>query len=144
MDELVWCGKVNSPGFTANAAGGNTTQELAVTNNNPGNIREGKSGFKKFNSMEEGFTALQNQLNLYKTGKSAHTTGKETLLDVMKIYAPSSDNNDPESYAEHVAKMLGIKTSTPISQVDTKAWAAAIASMESPQAYKKLQSLRLV
>lgn len=143
MVKYIWLGKVASPA-TTNVTGDSSSQELAVKNNNPGNIRQGSTGFKKFNTMEEGFVALQKQLELYKTGKSSHTKGTETLLDVMKIYAPSSDNNNPEAYAKSIAKQLGVSVDTKISDIDTRAWAAAIASIESPQAYKKLQSLGLV
>ena len=92
--------------------------------------------------------ALKHQLNLYKKGKnnngSSHTTGKETLLEMMRIYAPASDNNTPDKYAQVVANFLGVTTSTKIADLDIDKWAAAIASVESPQAYKKLQSLGLV
>lgn len=98
--------------------------------------------------MEEGMDALKHQLNLYVKGKnnsgSSHTTGKETLLEMMRIYAPASDNNTPDKYAQTIANQLGISTSTKIADIDVNKWAAAISSVESPQAYKKLQSLGLV
>lgn len=94
--------------------------------------------------MEEGFGALTNQLDLYKSGNSRNTTGKETLLEAMKIYAPSSDNNNPTAYANSIAKALGIKTSDPISRISSADWAGAISAVESPQAYKELKRLGLI
>lgn len=94
--------------------------------------------------MKEGFAGLTKQLDLYKNGRSKNTTGKETLLEMMKIYAPSSDNNDPTTYANTIAKELGISTSDPISGISSKEWAAAISKVESPQAYKELKRLGLV
>ncbi len=124
--------------------GDNKTRELAVRNNNPGNIRQGSNGFRTYSSMEEGYGALVNQLGLYQEGDSAHTTGNETLLEAMKIYAPSSDNNNPTAYANRVAKAMGVTINTKISSLDLDKWAAAISQVESPQAYKELKRLGLV
>ena len=94
--------------------------------------------------MEEGFDALTYQLDLYKNGKSSNTTGNETLLEAMKIYAPKKDNNNPTEYANNVAKSLGITTGTKIKDIDSVDWAAVISSVESPQAHKELKRLGLI
>ena len=94
--------------------------------------------------MEEGWNALVNQMELYRSGRSKNTTGNETLLEAMRIYAPSSDNNNPDKYAQTIASTLGINTNTPISQISAKDWARAISMVESPQAYKELVRLGLV
>lgn len=124
--------------------GGKDTRELSVRNNNPGNIRQGSDGFRKYKTMEEGFGALTYQLDLYKTGKSSHTNGNETLGEMMAIYAPASDNNQPKKYAAHLAKKLGVTVDTPIRDLNTKSWAGAISSVESPQAFKILVSKGLL
>ncbi len=89
---------------------------LAEKNLNPGNVRYigqkgaklGEKGFAKFESTEEGFKALKNQLELYFTGKSKAAGYKklDTIQDIMNLYAPSSEN-DTNSYANALAKSTG-------------------------------------
>lgn len=89
------------------------------------------SGFRTFGSYEEGRAALENQLELYKTGKTKNPVKPTTsLLDAMSVYAPASDGNDPVNYAHFVARKLGVSASTPIHKLDTKKWADAIQQME--------------
>jgi hypothetical protein len=88
--------------------------------------------------MQEGYQALKRQLGLYKSGKSRHTDGSESLLDVMRIYAPSSDYNDPDRYAQDIADIIGVTPDTPIKDINTDAWALAISQLEDPAAYKQL------
>lgn len=40
--------------------------------------------------------------------------GARTLLDVISLYAPSSDGNDPDHYATVVARLVGINRRQPI------------------------------
>jgi len=120
--------------------GSGASIELASRNNNPGNIRvEGSdTEFVKFGSMQEGWDALLRQIDLYKTGKSKNTEGTETLMELMAIYAPKKDNNDPVSYANNLAKRLGINTDTLIKDINTNKLALAISEVESPQTYKSI------
>jgi len=122
----------------------NGTGDIALRQRNPGNIRKDKNSFKTFSTMEEGFGALTHQLDLYKSGGSNHTTGNETLLQAMKKYAPSEDNNNPEEYASTIAKRLGISVNDPIKGISTKDWAGAIAFVESKESYKELKKLGLI
>ena len=94
--------------------------------------------------MQEGWDALLNQLDAYRTGRSAHTSGKETLLEAMKIYAPSSDGNKPVEYAQTIANDLGIDINTPISNISAEDWAKAISKVESPQAHQELRRLNII
>lgn len=86
-------------------------------------------GFRTFSSYQEGRQALENQLDLYKTGKSAHTTGNETLAEATSIYAPPSENNT-ENYINFVSKKLGVDRNTPIKNINTKKWADAVQQIE--------------
>ena len=115
--------------------------DLASKNNNPGNIRvPGTKEFQKYDNLQAGFDALLKQIKMYQDGSSENTTGKETLLELMKIYAPASDKNDPEGYAKYLAEKLNISIDTPISQINTNKLALAIASKESTQAYDALKA----
>ncbi len=86
-------------------------------NNNPGNLvfanQDGatQSGrFASFKTYEDGYNALKNLLIWACTGQSHMYNPNATLLDFYKIYAPTSDGNDPSSYAEGVAKKIGVSS----------------------------------
>lgn len=91
-------------------------------NNNPGNIKDSKTGqFKTFESPYKGLEALHEDLNAKITGNSPHMTatyGKgyvPTLRKVLHVYAPASDDNDPDSYANTVAHHTGIDPDAPLT-----------------------------
>jgi len=123
-----------------NITGSKKTKDLALKNNNPGNLRVVGSDteFQKFNTIQEGYDALTKQIELYKTGDSDNTTGNETLVELMRIYAPKKDKNNPEIYANKLAKELGISIDTPIKDIDSNKLAVGISSIESPEAYNSL------
>jgi hypothetical protein len=94
-----------------------SSPQLGLRNNNPGNLRfinqqgasMGEKNFAKFNTLEEGFNALVNDVKAKQTGNTrTGLNGNSTLAQFFKIYAPSADNNNPEAYANTVAKKLGI------------------------------------
>jgi hypothetical protein len=97
---------------------------LAYTNNNPGNLRyvgqlgatAGAGGFARFPSYDAGMEALGNQLQIY-AGRGM------TIQEMMSIYAPASDGNDPGSYARRIADTLGVTPDTRL--VDLSGGAAA-------------------
>lgn len=94
-------------------------------NNNPGNLKFagqkgatlGMNGFAKFDQYESGWAALLLQLQIAATGKSKVYRADMSLLDFFKIYAPSSDDNHPETYAEFVARMIGVPVTTKIREL---------------------------
>lgn len=141
--------------------GDESTRQLGLRNFNPGNLRvwgeqEIKDGFAVFDSPEEGWTALQKQLDRYKQGKTPGTSGDMTLLEAMQKYAPSSDNNNPDSYARNIVQQISqnlsgagvapiqITEQTPISDIPTDLWASAVARVESPQMYAALVQRDLI
>ena len=128
---------------------GGTTYERSLRNFNPGNLRKWgdqpiEDGFAVFETPEAGFDALLGQLNRYKTGKTPGTSPDMTLYEAMEKYAPSSDNNNPKSYAEFIAKNLGIDPNTAIKDIDTKKWATAVTAKEGGQMYAYLQDTNLL
>lgn len=94
-------------------------------------------GFRSFGSYQEGRAALENQLELYKTGQTRNNVSPDsTLLQAMSVYAPSGDNNNPTAYTDSIvrilkAKGINVTPSTKISQIDIKAWADAIEIVEA-------------
>lgn len=118
------------------------TSSRAVRNNNPGNLRSSPlqvasaDGFAQFNSMEEGFEALMIDLQAKQTGRSK--TGlneRSTLQELISIYAPRADGNDPESYASSVARYLGVDVNTPIGEIPTQNLAREISRHEDQNAF---------
>jgi len=99
----------------------------AWKNNNPGNIKYGPfakncgaigqddKGFAVFPSYEKGFTALKTLVTNAATGKSDIYKPTDSIFQFFSRYAPSTDHNDPQSYANEVALKLGVPTSFQIS-----------------------------
>lgn len=90
-------------------------------NNNPGNlvyrgqlnaIQNGR--FARFRTYTDGYNALKNMLIGACTGQSKIYRPDMTLVQFYEIYAPSSDGNSPQAYAEHVAHDLGVGVGTSI------------------------------
>lgn len=114
--------------------------DLAIKNNNPGNLKDPITGkFQQFSTPQEGQQAQINQLELYKTGQSSTgINGDSSLAKMISVYAPASDKNNPDEYANYVAEKLGVSKDTPLSQINTKELAKWMTSIESPQMFKTL------
>lgn len=110
---------------------------LPTRNFNPGDLRNTKTGeFNRYNTPEEGYNALVNDLNVKMSGKS--TTGvtpDSDLSHFSSIYAPASDKNDPTSYANNLASQLGVPVTTKIKDLQPRVhdFARAIAKNEGYQ-----------
>ncbi|MGU7747596.1 hypothetical protein ACV2YS_19900 [Enterobacter hormaechei] len=105
--------------------GGKNAKVRSFRNNNFGNLNyvgqegarledpnsKGEARFAKFNTPEEGFRALANQLTLYSNGKSKATGGKKlnTVEDIIKVYAPESENNT-KNYISSLSKKMGVES----------------------------------
>lgn len=96
----------------------------AWINNNPGDlvfagqvnaIANGR--FAKFRTYQDGYNALKNLVISACTGQSKYYNSDGNFYSFFGVYAPSSDNNDPKSYAEQVAKALGIDPMTQIKNI---------------------------
>lgn len=106
---------------------------LAIQNNNPGNLKDTKTGsFRKFSTPDEGYSALEDDLNYKMSGKGKRIGPQSTLLDFANMYAPASDNNNPTQYAQNLAKQLGVKPETPIGNLQNRLhdFAHAVATNE--------------
>lgn len=124
---------------------------LATTNNNPGNLRDVKtSQFRKFNSPDDGYAALMNDLQAKVTG--ATSTGLHsgsTLYDFSQAYAPRTDKNNPENYTTQLANQMGVRPDTKLSDLKDRIpeFAYAVANNEDgefakahPLSFPKYQS----
>ncbi|EPV1274833.1 lytic transglycosylase domain-containing protein [Escherichia coli] len=84
-----------------------------IRNNNPGNLNfAGQKGatlesgpnarFASFPTMLEGIAALDRQVRLYLK------RGKNTIDQIIDIYAPSSDGNNTSSYKSYLSQYTGL------------------------------------
>lgn len=84
-----------------------------IRNNNPGNLNfAGQKGatlesgpnarFASFPTMLEGISALDRQVMLYLK------RGKNTIDQIIDIYAPSSDGNNTSSYKRYLSQYTGL------------------------------------
>lgn len=105
-----------------------STGSRSYRNNNPGNIKASSAtwqgqvavdshGFAVFDTYENGRRALLIMLNNAATGASSVYSPSMSLYDFFSKYAPSSDNNEPNRYAEFVANQVGVSPSDPINQL---------------------------
>ena len=84
-------------------------------NNNPGNLRLTGNGYPRdvggytiFPTFTEGYVALIQDIRAKIWGDNDHGLNMDsTLEDFFKVYAPSSDANNPLRYAWDVARWLG-------------------------------------
>lgn len=90
-------------------------------NNNPGNLRysgqpgtTGKDadGFAIFTTYQAGWNCLVTMVENAASGKSEVYKPTMTIKDFFHVYAPSSDNNNPDAYALFVAKRLAVDAAT--------------------------------
>lgn len=121
-----WYPKGTHPGFPRGS--------VSWRNNNPGNLRltsyqkraykavPGECRFAKFPTYEIGFQALMDDLRAKITGHSAHIdySKNPTLYDLIKVYAPADDGNNPHGYTQSVVYQMrkyNIKSNTPLSEL---------------------------
>lgn len=98
----------------------------AYQNKNPGNLRCApgnkmnwnylatgeNNGFCTFTNYDVGLLALKNVVTKAAEGKSLVYKPTDTIEQFFAKYSPSSDHNDPESYAQEVGGKLGVDYKT--------------------------------
>ena len=94
--------------------------------NNPGNLEEegtaGRDGvYAKFATFADGYNRLCADIEA-KIEEHPHFT----LLEVMNIYAPSADHNNPSAYAAYVAARLNQSFPGAVSVATTMAQLALV------------------
>lgn len=110
----------------------------AERNNNPGNIEDGAFAkrqpgyagtdgrFAKFATAQQGFEAMVRLLN----GSGYRGQGRDTIMSILKKYAPSSDNNNLSAYASNVERQTGFNRNQHLNQMQIMAVAKAMAKHE--------------
>lgn len=100
---------------------------LAYANNNPGNLVyvgqpgavPGTGGFAKFDTYQDGYAALQNQINLDVTrGTDVNGNPTTTVAQLITSWAPPSQNNTA-SYIANVSAATGFDPNAPLSSLSS-------------------------
>lgn len=121
----------------------------AVRNFNPWNIMDTWFGgqkvagerFTRFDTPQQWFNALVAKIQNIQAGNSKVYSPDMTLTQYMSKYAPASDNNNPQAYANQVAKFLWVPVWTTIWQIDPVKLAEAHAKHEDGNSYQMLKDL---
>lgn len=94
-------------------------------NRNPGNLRpinssEPQDGqnYRIFDSLADGFNALRADLQAKFNG-SHNLTKDSTLLDLLNVYAPAGDANNPNAYAQFVCSWTSHALDKPVTPQTT-------------------------
>ena len=91
--------------------------DLNYRNNNPGNIRGRDGKFLKFPTYAQGWSYLKDYVTRAATGKHKAYKPDFTIKQFFNVYAPSSDNNQPDLYANWVASRIGLATTFQIKNL---------------------------
>jgi len=95
----------------------------ADRNNNPWNLRVEGTNWKDsgwfgiFNTPEEWFNAMVKDVSAKVNWWSRYSWQIKTLKDLISVYAPAWDGNNPNSYSAIVAKALWISVDAPIGSL---------------------------
>jgi hypothetical protein len=78
-----------------------------------GKVRKSPRGFAIFKSKELGWLYLQNLLwNWAEKEKRNYT-----ILQLMREYAPTCDDNNPEEYAKFITRRMGVSADTKLREL---------------------------
>ena len=98
-------------------------KSIASKYNNPGNLRpiNGK-GYRRFNTLEDGYDALLNDLTIKQSGRSRYLSDTATIAEFTRVYAPCTQNNT-NIYIKHLCDELQVTANTRLTEVDVRALA---------------------
>lgn len=87
---------------------------VSFRNNNPGNLRSSpleigvRDGFALFRTEADGWAGFRWDIAQKARGQTmTKLSGNSTLSDLIHVWAPSSDGNDPDGYLASILRMTG-------------------------------------
>lgn len=101
----------------ATAEGGLTPGTFPYRTNNPCDVFVGGST-AGYSTMDAGWQACYNQIDLMVAGQSSVYTPDESISNIAASWAPASAGNNPSSWASTVASQLGLSPSDPLTAVN--------------------------
>lgn len=103
----------------AQAEGFNVAGSIPQRANNPGDLEVGDIGYGTlgqgitvFGSVDDGWAALANQINMIVTGQSSYYSPTESLAQVGATYSGGDPN-----WANNVSSILGVSVNTPFASL---------------------------
>ena len=98
---------------------------IATAYNNPGCLKwvgqknsvKGGNGFALFNTVEDGWNALREQVKLNLSGKSSLYDINQDFYSYIYVYASTSPDNEKVAYAEYIAKQVGVSPDTKLKDL---------------------------
>ena len=114
----------------AASSGGGTTSSRNLSAHNYGNIKNVDGKFNAYASRHDGLMAIAERIKRYHEDPKRNA---QSISDIIHIYAPKEDSNDPDGYAVFLGKRLGISPTARLNFDDPKMVAGlvqGIAAME--------------
>jgi hypothetical protein len=111
--------------------------------NNPGNIKFGKfaketgavgpgdGNHAVYPNLTKGEDAMKHLI--FSDARGFNT---KTILEMLKVYAPAEDGNNPNSYAKFVASRMGVSVNTKINTLSPRQKADMIEAMKTAEGFK--------
>lgn len=108
--------------------GGGSTSERNLAANNFGNVKNTSGSYNAYATRHDGLMGVGERVLRYSNApeRGWHAT---TLRQMVGIYAPASDGNDPAGYAAWLGKHLGIGPDEKVNFRDPKILAGLIRHM---------------
>lgn len=117
-------------GAPAASSGGGTTSSRNLSVHNYGNVKNVDGKFTAYASRHDGLMAIAERIKRYHEDPKRNA---RSISDIIHIYAPKEDSNDPKGYAAFLGKRLGISPTARLNFDDPKMVAGlvqGIAAME--------------
>jgi len=126
---------VNFDSFNSSAS-----RPAGLKRNNPGNLKCFESGeFRVFNTIEDGYEALLQDLKIKISGRSVWTDSSTTISDFIKIYAPDKEN-DTKACLSIFCKETGLQETNKLFAQFAEVIARGIIKMENVDLFNKIYS----
>lgn len=112
------------------SSGGGTTSSRNLSVHNYGNVKNIDGKFNAYASRHDGLMAIAERIKRYHEDPKRNA---QSISDIIHIYAPKEDSNDPKGYAAFLGKRLGISPTSRLNFNDPKMVAGlvqGIAAME--------------
>lgn len=112
------------------SSGGGTTSSRNLSVHNYGNVKNIDGRFNAYASRHDGLMAIAERVKRYHEDPKRRA---QSISDIIHIYAPKEDSNDPKGYAAFLGKRLGISPTAQLNFNDPKMVAGlvqGIAAME--------------
>lgn len=107
-------------------AGSLSARNLAAFNF--GNVKTSSGGYQQYLSREDGLMGVGERVLRYNNAPDRGWNA-QTLRQMVDIYAPASDRNNPAAYAAFLGKRLGVDPNAPVNFRDPTILAGLIQSM---------------